>query len=326
MIRKIVSMSLVLLIIFALTGCDRTTAVPTTLPATVPTTGPEEPAEPTVEETKLIDAKDLISKAQYALKTYPRQYTESSRIELRTTTPGMSIRSGISYQAQTSLSSSPFGVYQRVEFIQLVGDMEIPHTTNQYYTSEDGKAVEYLHVEDMDLWMRIPLEDKPSTVLGLLQVNRVCPGISASGEMYVDSELENIDGRDAYVLHHRLEGDDAALALYGIIEYIFPDVSPWDLDLSMMEITATFYFDAETYIPLRVAYEYEGLNELIETILAEAFAGTEETVPKIEIIECTVVQGSFVFDPVEVPAVPEGAKEKSKESSGEWVVSGGYAL
>lgn len=325
MIRKIVSMSLVLMMVLALTGCDRTIAVPTTLPTTVSTTSPEETAEPTVEETKQIDAKDLVSKAQYALKTYPRQYTESSRIELRTTTPGMSIRSGISYQAQISLSSLPFGVYQRIESIQLVGDMEIPQTTNLYYTSEDGEAVEYLHVEDMDLWMRIPLEDKPSTVLGLLQI-RVCPGISASGEMYVDSELENIDGREAYVLHHKLEGDDAALALYSIMEYIFPDVSPWDLDLSMMEITAAYYFDAETYIPLRVAYEYEGLNELIETIIAEAFAGTDEAVPTIEVIECTVVQGSFVFEPVEVPAVPEGAKEKSKETSGEWVVSGGYAL
>lgn len=215
--------------------------------------------------------------------------------------------------------------------IEAVGET-MSETMQMYMLPEDNALVGYIHTGSTDTWEKQDLgtdlsifeetasEEKSGSVLSNVDADSIT----------LAEETEDLDGIEVYVLSYTLTGEEIqksfdeseysstiedAIKENGLedLEGMDELASLFDFDFTSMNMPVTVYVDTKTYLPVQMTMDIEGLEELINPLLSGIMAMTGEEMEMTMTIETlNAVCTDFSYDAVEVPALPEGAKEAAE--------------
>lgn len=317
-----------LLVLLILTGCtSRTQAEPipaTTTPTEALTTEATEP--PTEAPTeRALTAFEIFYKAKAAAPEAATQFTTNEEISLRTSANGITLDIEYDIQKQTALSSDPFAINICSKYFGTMTGMEIEQTIREYFRKEGEDIVYYVDIEQIDwslrevlpqqLYPEIDTEEFPDVDIlsneeWLLATSSVQGYPPENYAQYMDLEPETqiIDGREVYVLRYRY----SALWLFGATGN-----ASVDANLGAIQIPTYWYVDAETFMPIKKEFTLQDLDPLVTAAMVDFLniqLPEDVTDLELEITEYTYTLTDMVFDPVDIPEIPEDIINRAKEA------------
>lgn len=228
------------------------------------------------------------------------------------------MRLGMNLKMDVVMSSYPFALFVETRTDLIMADAELSETTQFYCRNEEGALTGYMHLDALDLWLRSQSEEPPSSLLRVYWLKGYPSGLG-SDELVLEEDTQLLDGRDVYVMSCNYSGSDVPWYLYESLEPFVGAVSLAGLDLSVVQIPTSYYIDAETFLPVQMEMEFEGMDLLLKQIL-ETQSGNlqigEMPEALVEVSEYRKVISGICYDAVEVPQVPEEGVRRSTEDPG----------
>lgn len=177
------------------------------------------------------------------------------------------------------------------------------------YSEEEFDREEYLAMNDVS---HFPMEDRFSDAV-------------------LDEETVEINGREAYVLHITCTGDDMNSLMDKVGGSVMNSSEYSDLSFDGLSVPAVYYVDTETFLPIQIELDMEGMDTLINDMLekelgslgsdsgSKGLRGDDDTsslTSSLDDVDVNITEITFhmtlsniSFDPQDVPSVPEDVKE-----------------
>lgn len=277
------------------------------------------------------------------------------------TTAGETSDMEIALEADVMTSTEPRAAFIDMEIDSTTAGAKTNETMQLYLQEEDGEMVNYIHTDSLDMWtkaeMSMSVEDFDSSFS-----NPEGEPAALPEDLTLAEETQIVENRETYVLDATLSGEnlqatadempelDEALSQLGM--------SDIDFDFTSISAPISIYVDTETYMPLRMEMEIQGMNELVNGIIdsimgsmmsgltgledagdlgidmSELEAEMGEMDIEVDVTTAKIVINNISYDAVEVPAVPEDGKIMAEQLSfnpdqgdGTYVIQeGGYAV
>lgn len=200
---------------------------------------------------------------------------------------------------QTIVSNDPVTGYFKSEVAMQVMGMDETQTTEVYLVQEDGEFVTYTYTPDDESWERTVADEEYQ--------DKMAQGTDYSylkdmkdDDLTLAKKTEKVDGKDTYVLSFTVSGDYLENMGMNLDELMGAGI-----DMSKISYPMTMYIDCETFLPVRVTVEVDGLSELLNEVMKQSMGdmGADMTVDaKFEDFVTVMTYN------VEVPALPAEAK------------------
>lgn len=204
-----------------------------------------------------------------------------------------------------------------------------------YTTMEDGKFVTYAHSAVDDTWTRQETEQEPQSATLYAALGEIDPEA-----LVLDEETQMIAEREAYVLRATMTGEQMQQTIGSVMDSMSQDMDEAtksvmsELDLTALSVPLVCYIDCETYLPLQMEMEIQGLGEMMTALMEAVMAQAGESLEEVDLEEmefdipnCLVKAQSISFDPVEVPAVPQegidAANVAAQQAAGIFILRSG---
>lgn len=177
------------------------------------------------------------------------------------------------------------------------------------YSEEEFDREEYLAMNDVS---HLPMEDR-------------------FADAVLDEETVEINGREAYVLHITCTGDDMNSLMDKVGGSVMNSSEYSDLSFDGLSVPAVYYVDTETFLPIQIELDMEGMDTLINDMLekelgslgsdsgSKGLRGDDDTsslTSSLDDVDVNITEITFhmtlnniSFDPQDVPSVPEDIKE-----------------
>lgn len=319
MTKAIRLLIVILSILVLLTSCARSlpikvpdsTSAPTeetSAPTQPPTESPTEvPTKVDLPSTPNMTASEVYQKIRSATGgTRANQYTQISSSNIRVGADGVFLRTESTTTKHIVLSGTPCTVNVETESFAKTMDVEIEQHSREYYRLEDGKMVLYYHVDTLDLYGKETLNIEPYDIL--MGFTIAVFSYFEPDNLVLAEEIKELEGRDVYVLTY-------TIPLWHFIGATGD--AETDTLLQNQHVPHTCYVDTETFLPLQVEASFTDVDEALSDLLlltygnvyAEDIASME-----IQINELTITSKDMIFEPVEVPSIPEEVLQGIDES------------
>ncbi len=244
-------------------------------------------------------------------------------------------------------SDKPSASYFSIDINGDLAGENINETMQLYTQEEDGNDVSYFHLDSADMWTKLDFADSDT------EAEKNTDDTEESkipADLALVEETQIVDNRESYVLTCTFTGDelmskicdlsvaDDALSAIGLEDAYL------DLNLTSLSIPTTIYIDMETYYPIKIEFDIQGLVEVIDGLMdsftdsmlsglegvgdlgvdmseLEAEMGTSDM--DISVNTFKIVMNEISFDPVEVPTVTEEGKEAATKQD---IISNQYTF
>ena len=305
--RKYSALFMVLILMFALSACDKATEPTTTA---VPTEPP-------------ITAEYLYAKlAENAAETPITGGEIESETDITMTFTSLGTSTTTSIGEVGTFSYSPQQGIWHAEFQEgtsVYGEMTIDETVH-YKLKEDGKNVTYVYSKTNDVWNRHASGQT---------MDDFCAGTPTPDSLTLEESTQTVAGKAVYVLHAQFSGDALKDSVGDISELLETmDMEPDSIELDMSCVTAkvTYYIDADSLLLVQVESSMDGIGESMTELIVEYLLSTLEdskeelgdeyasTVKAYKQLKITVpvntsTYKNISYDPVTVPELPAEARE-----------------
>lgn len=305
--RKYSALFMVLILMFALSACDKATESTTTA-------APTEPP---------ITAEYLYAKlAENAAETPITGGEIESETDITMTFTSLGTSTTTSMGEVGTFSYSPQqGIWhaELQEGASVYGEMTIDETVH-YKLKEDGKNVTYVYSKTNDVWNRHASGQT---------MDDFCTGTLTPDSLTLEESTQTVAGKAVYVLHAQFSGDALKDSVGDVSELLETmDMEPDSIELDMSCVTAkvTYYIDADSLLLVQVESSMEGIGESMTELIVEYLLSTLEdskeelgdeyasTVKAYKQLKITVpvntnTYKNISYDPVTVPELPAEAKE-----------------
>ena len=286
-----------LLLVFALllSGCgaaSKPTEAPTTVPTTVPTEPPMDAKTVTAEMVAASEAKtatrmttEMVMDAQIVMESLAMTY-------------GMAMDVSMDMLVQ----EDPTRMYMEMDMnIKVMGE-EITQQMQFYGSMEEGTFVSYAYDAVNDQWSKSETEDLLSSMDSMDMDLSYLQNI-AEEAMTLEENTRQMDGKEVYVLHYVLTGDQMDEAGMG---NILSSAGMNGVDFSGMEVPYTVYVDSASFLMVGAEMDMGSADALMNSAVASLLAGNAEVGDmQIDLREFRVAIRDVHYEPVEVPVVPE---------------------
>lgn len=281
-----------------------------------------------------MDVKTLIQKMDEAMPNITAQGMDAEMVmEIKMTTMGMTITMNMEMDMESKNKADFSASY--IDMSTTMKAMGQSEKTNleMYGTMENGELVLYVYDETEDIWAKTTQQNFGDT-MGLFTNVPQNYGDLPQESFSLAKKQETINGRKCYVL--AMENDGAYYQEY-LGEYVQQMITQMtgtesmdeasaaefealmeNMDFSMLSGTTVIYVDAETFLPLEMFMEIEGMgdvyNSLFSTLMEDAMEEMdEESVAfSVEVPAFTITVKNMTYnEDVEIPAVPQEAIENA---------------
>lgn len=243
---------------------------------------------------KMIEATDKVDSVQSDITC---KITIDMAIEAEGTSFDMDMEMDMAMQA--IISNDPVAGYFKSEVAMKVMGMDEAQTSEVYLVQEDGEFVTYTYTPADESWERSVAADEYQ--------DKMTQGTDYSylkdmkdDELTLAKKTEKVDGKDTYVLSFTVSGDYLENMGMNLDELMGAGI-----DMSKISYPMTMYIDCETFLPVRVTVEVDGMSELLNEMMKQSMGdmGADMTVDaKFEDFVTVMTYN------VEVPALPAEAK------------------
>ena len=222
-----------------------------------------------------------------------------------------------------SLSSyDPFGVYSdmnmqmdfRLDMDGEVQEMSMGDQIQTYTAQEDDTLALYTYSNTSSQWSRIEMEQPASNVNALSDLMTVPE--DQQENISLEDEPFSLNGVNTYVL--KMDRISIGQESVAILETMFPQIAGSISSDSLGDVTmsATFYIDQETFLPLQMEYSFDNFGELFnqnpdlwEGVLGSAMDETGTANITVDVPSYRLTMTNLTFEQEELPIVPEEAYE-----------------
>jgi len=257
----------------------------------------ELPVGSDVAET--LSAEDIYYRSKFAAKERATKFNENAAIQLSFSEDGWDSLYDVHYDTSVTLDSDSCAVN---ELLSLSFYEEEPDIYQTYYRNEDGRLICYSY--DEATREEIPLEGlSPYAII----VDYTVYGYPAAPyNLSVAPQTRILNDREVYVLAY----EQSALYTFGSVGNTVKDEK-----LNKIMIPATWYVDAQTYLPVQRVFTITRMDDLLCEVISSIYQISEAELDAI-ISGLSVTTEFLSFDPVEVPPVPDEVLKKAWDDSG----------
>lgn len=195
-----------------------------------------------------------------------------------------------------------------------------------YMNAEDGKMVTYTHDTSADIWTKSEEEADFSEAMDKFQTSEGTFSEMPKDKMSLAKEKETVDGHECYVLTVDMDGEYFKDTMEKSMEESMEESTEEldeeskelmenlmkSVDWSALSCKMVYYVDAETFLPVKMTGELDGMSELMNSLFTGVMGemmmigvDSEEAEFSLEIPTVEFGITDLVFSDVEVPAVPQ---------------------
>lgn len=208
------------------------------------------------------------------------------------------------------------------------------------YMEEDGDLlVSYTYTGMDDSWTYSEEEFDAEEYQTMSSISTL-PMEERFSDATLDEETIELNGREVYVLRLTCTGEDLDALMSELGGSMLGSSDYGDISFGSLSVPAVYYVDAETFLPVQMELEIEGMDKIVNQMLEEELgisSGTSDNNAKglrgendssdsddssdyedflsedmeftIGDCYCHMVLSNLSFDPQEVPSVPDEVKE-----------------
>ena len=249
-----------------------------------------------------LDAEDIYYRCKFAVGDGTFQYATRATIGLVFSQDFDDFVVPMQWDSEVMMDPETCAVNETIRVCLGSEDEDVFH---QYYRDEDGRLVLYFHEENTDQCTRevIDLDDlTPYTII----INYTRTGLPLYPQnLKLDPQTRILNGREVYLLTF----DQTALEAFG-----YTGNASYDKQLGKRTMQTTWYVDTQTNLPVQLHYTLSKADDLLGEIIAQLY--------QIPLTDGTMIANyaftmdNMVFDPVEVPPVPDAVMKKAWEAGG----------
>lgn len=275
---------------------------------------------------KGMDVETLIQKMDEAMKTVTAQSAEVEMdLDMKITTTGVSMNMGMDMDMGIRAKSDFSAAYVDMTMaMEALGQTE-ETSMEMYAATEDGAMVSYVHESTTDTWVK-SVEENFSESMGELMGMEQTMTEMPKEMLSLAKKQETVNDRKCYVLTAEMKGEVFQEYMGEYMEQMMTQISGAeemdqesqaamesmaDMDWSTLSAKAVYYVDAETFLPLEMTVEVQGMGEtmsaMVETMMGALAAG-EDVEFSLEVSTFQIVMKNMAYnEDVEIPAVPQEA-------------------
>lgn len=221
-------------------------------------------------------------------------------------TMGMGMDLALEMKAQMDMSSAWMDVDMSMDVLGESQDMDM-----EIYMNADGDdMVMYMLEGTTNTWIKTQ-ETGYTELAAQSQDSAIKFSQMPQEQMTLAEEKETVDGRACYVLQVNMDGEYFQTAMESAMMMAADDATKEmmeTMDWSKLSTSMVWYVDAETFLPVQMTGEIQGLGDLmggmVDTLLGAEAAGMEMSVT---VPNCKIAMTEMDYTGVEVPAVPQEA-------------------
>lgn len=262
---------------------------------------------------KPMDAKTLTQKIDEAYKNQTAMAAVMNmELEMSVGIAGINMDMGYDMTMDMKADLAKGNIY-----VDMNADMEVLGEAQNmsmeiYYVTEGDTMTMYMYEGEAGTWIKSEGEVESS------ETEMLTSGVIAMSEipeekMTLAEEKELVNDRQCYVLTMDLDGayfNDSMKQALGAGMEMLNDVSD-NVDWSALNAKMVYHVDAETFLPVQITGEIQGMGEGMESVMLEsmgelaAILGDEELTVDVPVFK--IAMTDMAFADVEVPPVPQEA-------------------
>lgn len=262
---------------------------------------------------KAMDAETLVQKMTEASANVTDMGGKMDMdIDMTMSVTGMSLDMGMNLSGEYRTTSEPMAGWMDMTFSMEMMGMTQEMQMVSYYAEEDGVLVSYAYDSSTDMWTYSEAEEMMDmgsmTTMDLTEI--------AAENMVLAKEKQTIGDREAYVLDVTITGELLNKAMAESMEVLDGELDEEvaammeGMDFSAMSMKAVYYIDCETYLPLQMDIEIQGMGDALGTMInammsEEAMDDSVDYEFTVDVTKFTISMSELVYADVQVPTVPQ---------------------
>lgn len=205
-------------------------------------------------------------------------------------------------------STNPYAAYMDMDYnISMMGE-SMEESMEMYMAVEDGMVMTYAYVESYDTWSVTEVGAYDDVVTGAESDYSWLTEKDAA-EVTLAEETQTVDGREVYVLDLTITGEQMN-EVVGAMEDSLAEAGMGSMDMTGMDVPVTLMVDAESFMITQMDVDMMSMEDLMNDMIG-SMSGTDTSGTEIVFNEFTYVYSGMRYDSVEVPAVPDEAKQST---------------
>lgn len=283
---------------------------------TVPTTAA--PTEPEITAHYLASQILLASKDK---GVHTMQATVNMDVAFGVSASGfnMDMEMNLDLNMDMCMSNEPFSQYMDMYTTVTFADTITTEHEQTYALLENGTVSTYTYTESLDTWYRTGSDVTPES-MPQQEPSYDWLVKKSSDELSVEDGLRRLNGTQVYVLQCTIDGEELQQVMQSVgfsEDSLFSgdSVTSGEQDLSAICAPTILYIDSESFLPVRIEIDLQGMDSLLDEILGEDFASLPEGMDwNISIPKFTMIFSDIGYEPVEVPQLPQEAVDYVTQS------------
>lgn len=275
---------------------------------------------------KTMDLDTLIQKMDEAAKTVTAQgMTTQMELDMEMSVTGMTMTMGMDMEMEMKAKSDLSAMYMDMKMaVEAMGESE--ETDMEIYgTMEDGVMVTYTYEPTTATWIRIK-QDGYGDMMNQLSGMQQSLGEMPKEQMVLGEEKVTVNDRECYVLTVNMAGDLFQTYMSDYMGTMISQITGAgemdeeslalleEMDWTAMSASCVYHLDAETFLPLEMSMEIDGMGEVMNDLLGSVMLGVDagEIEFSIDVPTVKIATRNMVYnEAVEVPAVPQEALDNA---------------
>lgn len=250
-----------------------------------------------------LSAEDIYYRARFAAGDQALQYTAQATIGLGFHDGDSVYPSDFHYDMQVVLSPEDCAVNVQTS---MAFDDETPDVYHEYFRKENGELVCYDHDMTTGACYREPIDLDGLTPYAVIVDYTIKGYPIAPKKLSLEPQTRILNDREVYLLTFT----ESALYAFGSTGN-----NSTDRKLDQRNIVSTWYVDAETYLPVQQEFYLSHVDDLLGQVIDSIYY-LEASEADASIDTYAYVLKDLVYEPVEVPEIPEDVFRKAWENAG----------
>lgn len=183
-------------------------------------------------------------------------------------------------------------------------DMEI------YMNAEGDETVTYMYEGTSGTWVKTRQKQE------VVEASAMKFSEMPREKMTLAPEKETVNGRECYVVTINMDGEYVQTMMESTMPAVTDEATQEMLeamDWSKLSAVMTYHVDAESFLPLQMSGEIQGLGDVMSGLVGQML-GMEGLDMTVTVPTCKVSMTEMAYTGVEVPAVPQEAIDNAVDA------------
>ena len=205
------------------------------------------------------------------------QATTTMEMDMSMEAEGVSMDMSMDMVMDIQASNDPYASYTNMETTVDVAGQQTSEVIQLYSIEEDGALVNYVYTESTDSWEKQDLGMSMDDIASQTADYNWLLEKAKSEELTLEEDTQTVNGKEVYVTNCTLEGEEIQKAFEGIgsMTDMFEQAGMGEIDFTALSVPTTYYIDKETFLPVKMEMDIEGMDEMMDELLANMFAQAE---------------------------------------------------